>query len=100
MEEKQTKKKRPKYKQLWKDARNDYADCRMELDDCHKWIIEAARILKENGLSEELDRILNYQYGATLFSSISKIDFNYKWKPSKIFFGEEISSDGICKVFF
>ena len=93
-------KNRPKYKELYIRAINDYAECKHQLSDCHKWIIEAARILKDNNLSEQLNEILNKQYGLTLMHSISQVDFNYKWKPDAILFGEIMNPDGKCEMIY
>lgn len=65
---------RPKYKEMWKESQNEYADCKLRLMSCECFIKEAKVFITKHGLSEEFNKILNDKYGLSLINT-----FNHQW---------------------
>ncbi len=64
---------RSKYKEMWIDSQNEYAECKQRLMDCESFIKEAKTFIVDHGLSEEFNKILNDKYGMALATTILNI---------------------------
>lgn len=64
---------RPKYKYLWKEERDAYANLKLKYDDCCKWMAEALKILRKYNLTNEFNIAMNKKYGGLLLKTISEV---------------------------